>query len=407
MKKNNKIDNSIDTFHKNKVKVFKQRNSNLNALQKELKIINNKLEQLENDSIDEDYLSNKTELITKKEDIEKNINRLENREDESKYYENIHNILEVYYNNSNNNNNNNNNNDININIEDDDENLLNNKINKNIINNNDCFEETIINSKTTDNNNNTFFIKKNDNNINNNNKAKLLNSYMSIVNKSYSNIIQKANICKTCNTEYILIQNEGISVCQTCGSIEKLLIDSEKPNYKDPINENSYFCYKRINHFNEWLSQFQAKESTEIPEHIYCKIVDEIRKMRIYNLNQLTSDKMRQILKKLKFNKYYEHIPHLINKLSGLPPPIMSREVENKLRIMFKEIQEPFIETCPKDRKNFLSYSYVLHKMCQLLGLDEFLTCFPLLKSREKLHNQDIMWRKITEKLNWEFIPSI
>ena len=60
MKKNNKIDNSIDTFHKNKVKVFKQRNSNLNALQKELKIINNKLEQLENDSIDEDYLSNKT-----------------------------------------------------------------------------------------------------------------------------------------------------------------------------------------------------------------------------------------------------------------------------------------------------------------------------------------------------------
>ena len=230
---------------------------------------------------------------------------------------------------------------------------------------------------------------------------------MSIVNESYSNIIKINNICTTCKTENILIQNEGITVCTNCGNSQDLLIDSEKPNYKDPVNENSYFCYKRINHFNEWLSQFQAKESTEIPEFIYNKIVDEIRKMRIYNLNQLTRDKMRQILKKLKFNKYYEHIPHLINKLSGLPPPIMSREIENKLRIMFKEIQEPFIETCPKDRKNFLSYSYVLHKMCELLGLDEFLTCFPLLKSREKLHNQDIMWRKITQKLNWQFIPSI
>ena len=46
----------------------------------------------------------------------------------------------------------------------------------------------------------------------------------------------------------------------------------------------------------------------------------------------------------------------------GLPPPIMSREQEEQLRRMFKEIQIPFINNCPKDRKNFLSYSYVLHK---------------------------------------------
>ena len=173
------------------------------------------------------------------------------------------------------------------------------------------------------------------------------------------------------------------------------------------MQETSYFCYKRINHFNEWLSQFQAKESTEIPDFVYDKIISEIKKLRITNMSKLTPDKMREILKKHKLNKYYEHVPHIINKLSGLPPPIMSREIEEKLRSMFKEIQEPFLEVCPKDRKNFLSYSYVLHKMCELLGLDEFLNCFPLLKSREKLHNQDIMWKKITAKLNWQFIQSI
>ena len=74
---------------------------------------------------------------------------------------------------------------------------------------------------------------------------------------------------------------------------------------------------------------------------------------------------------------------------------------------MFKEIQIPFQNHCPSDRKNFLSYSYILHKFVQLLELDEFIPCFVLLKSREKLHQQDMIWKKICGELKWEFIPSI
>ena len=43
----------------------------------------------------------------------------------------------------------------------------------------------------------------------------------------------------------------------------------------------------------------------------------------------------------------------------------------------------------------------------QLLEMDEFLPCFMLLKSREKLHQQDQIWKKICEYLRWEFIPSV
>ena len=57
--------------------------------------------------------------------------------------------------------------------------------------------------------------------------------------------------------------------------------------------------------------------------------------------------------------------------------------------------------------KNFLSYSYVLHKFCELLEFDNLLEYFPLLKSREKLHQQDLIWEKICKDLNWEFIPSL
>ena len=85
----------------------------------------------------------------------------------------------------------------------------------------------------------------------------------------------------------------------------------------------------------------------------------------------------------------------------------MNNNLEAKLRLMFSEIQEPFERNCPQKRKNFLSYSYVLYKFCELLGEDEYLPCFPLLKSKEKLKQQDSIWKGITKDLHWEYIPTI
>ena len=65
------------------------------------------------------------------------------------------------------------------------------------------------------------------------------------------------------------------------------------------------------------------------------------------------------------------------------------------------------MNNCPSTRKNFLSYSYVLHKFCELLEYDELISYFPLLKSREKLQQQDFIWKKICHDLEWEFIASV
>ena len=54
--------------------------------------------------------------------------------------------------------------------------------------------------------------------------------------------------------------SEGYQICSSCGNQEHILIESDKPSFKDPPLEVCYFSYKRINHFNEWLAQFQAKE---------------------------------------------------------------------------------------------------------------------------------------------------
>ena len=211
--------------------------------------------------------------------------------------------------------------------------------------------------------------------------------------------------CPVCDTEMFL--NETFLDCPGCGFRDMILIDSEKPSYKDPPREMSYYAYKKINHLNEWLAQFQAKETTEISQAVLEQIRAELRKDRITDMSKLKPSKLKEVIKKLKLNRCYDHIAHVLNRLNGISAPVLSREVEEKLRFMFKEIQFSFVKHCPKKRSNFLSYSFVLYKFCELLELDEYLPCFPLLKSREKLYMQDKIWQKICEDMGWEFIRTV
>jgi len=177
--------------------------------------------------------------------------------------------------------------------------------------------------------------------------------------------------CNDCGTEMVFSSNEALFTCPSCGFQEFVLVDSDKPSYKDPPREVSYYAYKRINHFNEWLAQIQAKESTDIPQEVFDAILTELKKERITELGNIKTSKIREILKKLKFNKYYEHAPHIMNRINGKNAPVITRETEEKLRHMFIEIQPSFQKHCPAGRSNFLSYSYVLYKFCELLELDD------------------------------------
>lgn len=241
-------------------------------------------------------------------------------------------------------------------------------------------------------------------------RGSLLENYMSLVDPDYINdkikpLEDKCKFCKSSDITTML--NDGYIYCNVCHTMEYMIVDHDKPSYKDPPKEITYFSYKRINHLNEWLNQIQGKETTEIPEEIYDKILMEIKKQRITNMAELSYDKVKKILKQLKVHKYYEHIPHIINRLNGLPMPNFSQDLEEKLRTMFKQIQTPFLKHSPPNRKNFLSYSYVLHKFLQLLEKDEYLIFFQLLKSRDKLAAQDKIWKKICEEVGWQFIPSL
>ena len=257
-------------------------------------------------------------------------------------------------------------------------------------------------------NNNDNSLNIEENNINED-KSSLVDKYMSIINKKHVRNVEEENIemCKQCKIQMTCLQHDAIIICNNCGYQELLLVEQNRPILKQNTKDTSHFCYKRINHFREWCNQVQGKESTDIPDEIFEKILAEIKKEKILDLKKITYTKMRDILKRLRINKYYEHINYIINRINGIPTPQFSPELEEKLCSMFRSIQAPFLKHCPKDRKNFLSYSYVLYKFFQILGLNEYLRYFPLLKSREKLYVQDQIWKKICIDLNYEIIPSL
>jgi len=213
--------------------------------------------------------------------------------------------------------------------------------------------------------------------------------------------------CVQCNVAREEISSEGILVCPRCGSEEYALVVSDFPSFRDPPKERNNYAYKKINHLNEILNQFQAKESTIIPEDVMNEVIMELRKRRIHNIADLTEEDIRHILKKLNRSKYYEHRAHILSRLNGNPPPTITPEIEEKIRAMFQDIQAPFLLYCPNDRTNFLSYSYILYKFFELLELDEYKVFFPLLKSRDRLIAHDMIWKKICDYLNWEFIRSV
>ena len=266
---------------------------------------------------------------------------------------------------------------------------------------------------------NSFFkIKATTNDASNMNSDKYSQSkkayqnYWRNVNNEVINMqdfVVNSDICELCNKGEMIPQDEeGILICNNikCGKFITYIVDSSKPNNKEPPSEVSYTAYIRLNHFKEILSQFQAKETTQIPEEVIEAIRARIKKERIENMALINYDKMREILRKLGLNKYFEHIQY-INSIFGIKPPIMNEELHETLCVLFIEIQKPWAVHCPPNRTNFFNYTYTLYQLCVLLDQTQYLPYIPMMKDREKQFEQDMIWKKVCNDLDWEFFPSV
>jgi len=237
----------------------------------------------------------------------------------------------------------------------------------------------------------------------------IFSKYLSNIDESFLDInafLTQTDVCQACfKGELIPMDDEGVLICNNCCTNVQYLIENEKPSYKEPPKEVCFYAYKKINHFKEILAQFQGKETTQIPPDVTENLKQQIKKERI-NINKLTYYETKGLLKKLGYNKYYENINFIKDKL-GIKPPIISQDLEETLCNFFVEIQYPYAKHCPDYRVNFLHYYYVLYKLFELLGENHYLPEIPMLKDREKLIEQDTIWKRICEELDWEFIATV
>lgn len=254
------------------------------------------------------------------------------------------------------------------------------------------------------------------------NKGKLYRRYMAEIEKK-EDFISKVHLeesfathrvdtCTECKDTYLIEGIRGYErVCPSCGlCFESVGETGETLTFEQiksyDVSRGNY-SYQRRNHFCEWLSKLQARELTNIPKEVIDALRLELKKARLTNPSDITPKKVKELLKKLKLSKYYEHVQNITLLLTGKSAPKFSPPLENTLRQMFEQIQEPFELYRPKNRTNFLSYSYVIWKLLELLSEDSYREYLPLLKSQQKLYQADCIWKQICAYLKWEFIPSV
>lgn len=154
--------------------------------------------------------------------------------------------------------------------------------------------------------------------------------------------------------------------------------------------------YKRINHMREVILQVQGKENVTIPDEVMKLILEELHKERIYDYENVTVEKVYQILKKHKVTKYYNHVRKIWIELTGQPGPHIEDEHVEMLYQMFNKIQGPF-EKHKGKRKSMIYYHYVCYKIFEMLHLYQYLPLFRFMKGESKIKQADKIWRKVCD----------
>jgi len=355
---------SIENSHKSKLKVFNSKEESLNDIDEQINILCEKLNNLDNSitsTIEKHNIHNQIEKLN----LEKS--QIENNQDQNSYFLDVAEILFNYTNNK---------------------------------------HTSKMKYRDDSISNISAFVNRSQGKQN----KQMYEQYNNIVTKNTDTSVEctKDYYCSTCNVAKHLIQNESILVCTSCGSFENFLDNTQNSiTYEQEIHTESninHGIYKRMSHFNDILSSCQGKTNVSIPNDLLDNIKNEMKKQKI-NEDTLNDKKMKIILKKIKASKFYDQTNKIISIITNKQLLYIPNSVEQSLKNMFRQIQEPFEKYKPSNRSNFLSYSYCFYQLLKLLGEIQYASLFPLLKSKDKLREQDRIWKNICIDLGWQFHP--
>lgn len=235
-------------------------------------------------------------------------------------------------------------------------------------------------------------------------RSAILDEYLTELHKAPPKVAMAVrDECPRCEgTKLLLCSTKSIMSCPECGYSIAYLDATTTSTSFDEVVEFSQYSYKRVNHYVMWLALVQGKEAHRVPDGILEQVMGDLYdRLRIRDPHDITPKKVRESLRKLRLRKAYDHVAQVAARLSGIRPQRISPETEDQLKNMFLQMQPAFQRHAPKSRTNFLSYSYVLYRCFQILGLHHMLDGLALLKGRDKLEANDAIFRKMCVELGW------
>lgn len=205
--------------------------------------------------------------------------------------------------------------------------------------------------------------------------------------------------CSACGSPMQLHTVLSLLVCTSCG-LSKAFLDTTTSLLcsHDDTYDCASFAYKRVNHFLEFLSSLQARENLEVPEDVLASIMQKLREERVEE-SMLTVNHVRDVLKKLRLRKYYEHAQLITCKLANRPPPRLTPQQEERVRACF--ISATWAFSRARIRKNFLSYSFCAAKIFEMLNYTEYIGECASIKGADKLQRAQAVWVEICKELGW------
>jgi hypothetical protein len=171
------------------------------------------------------------------------------------------------------------------------------------------------------------------------------------------------------------------------------------------------YTYKRMNHFNAVLGAYQGKRRmSRVPASVMDGIAARARLMQC----PPSPSSILAILKEMKKPKYYQypvaiamHLQPGVGAEDESPP--ISKAMEMALKERFRLVEDAYDSCRVQERKNFLSYPYVLRKLLELENTPEafwVVQMLPITKNKLRIRNQDAIWEMVCSKLRWRFVPT-
>lgn len=146
--------------------------------------------------------------------------------------------------------------------------------------------------------------------------------------------------------------------CPECGRI----IDRDSTSVDSPngyVFESKKIVFSNVKHFLDWIDHILAREKPVG----FTNSLDTIRDyVRENNIQHITPESLRAILKQLKLGKHYKHTSYYFKELTNVGPP----DIPDKFIYRAKYLFDDFIKTRQKTeglRPNIPSYPYLIYKI--------------------------------------------